>query len=95
MLHSISHEYRKKLNAQTLTFEYISDNGKLMAIDSIHTKIILTVTRFRVLFRPKRIGYRSDKYRSMDIVHRCIMLAVQNNTSKHIHTKQCTDSNGK
>lgn len=57
--------------------------------------MILTVTRLRVLFRPKRMGYRSDKYRSMDIEHKCIMLAVQNSTSKHIHTKQCTDSNGK
>lgn len=66
-----------------------------MAIDRIHTNIILRVTRLRVLFRPKRMGYRSDRYRSMDIVHKCIMLAVQNNTSKHIHTKQCTESHGK
>ena len=77
------------------TFEYIKHSGKLIAIDKIQTNIILTVTRFRVLFRPNRMGYRNDKYRSMDIEHKCIMLAVQNNTSKHIHTKQCTDSNGK
>lgn len=66
-----------------------------MAIDNNHTNIILTVTRFRVLLRPKRIGYRSDRYRSIDIVHKCMMLAVQNNTSRQIHARQCTDSNGK
>lgn len=43
------------------TFEYIKHSGKLIAIDKIQTNIILTVTRFRVLFRPNRIGYRSDK----------------------------------
>lgn len=78
-----------------LTFEYIKLSGRLIAIDSSHTKMILTITRFRVLFRPNRMGYLSDKYRSMDIVHKCIILAVQNSTSKQIHTKQCTDSNGK
>lgn len=66
-----------------------------MAIDDNHTNIILTMTRFRVLLRPKRIGYRSDRYRSIDIVHKCIILAVQNNTSKQIHARQCTDFNGK
>lgn len=77
------------------TFEYIKLNGKLIAIDKIQTNIIFNVTRLRVLFRPKRMGYRSDKYRSIDIVHKCIILAVQNKTSKHIHAKQCTDSKGK
>lgn len=80
---------------ENITVEYIKHSGKLMAIDNIHTNIILTVTRFRVLFRPKRIGQLNDKYRSIDIVHKCIILAVQNNTSKQIHTKQWTESNGK
>lgn len=74
-----------------LTFEYIKLSGKLIAIDNIQTNMIFTVTRFRVLFRPNRIGYRNDKYRSIDIVHKCIMLAVQNSTSKQIHAKQCSD----
>lgn len=78
-----------------LTLEYIKHSGRLIAIDKIQTNMILRVTRFRVLFRPKRIGYRSDKYRSIDMVHKCIMLAVQNSTSNNIHTKQWTDSNGK
>lgn len=78
-----------------ITFEYIKLKGKLIAIDSSHTKIIFKTTRFLVLLRPKRIGYFSDKYRSIEMVHRCIMLAVQNRTSKHIHTRQCTDCNGK
>lgn len=80
---------------RTQTFEYIKLSGKLMAIDNNHTNIILTVTRFRVLLRPKRIGYRSDRYRSIDIVHKCMMLAVQNNTSRQIQARQCTDFNGK
>lgn len=66
-----------------------------MATDNSQTNIILTVTRLRVLFRPKRIGYRNDRYRSIEMVHKCIILAVQNRTSKQIHVKQCTDDNGK
>lgn len=31
----------------------------------------------------------------MEIVHRCMMLAVQKRTSKHIQTRQCSDCNGK
>lgn len=85
----------KKKCRTSLTFEYIKLSGRLIAIDNNHTNIILTVTRFRVLFRPKRIGYLNDRYRSMDIVHKCIILAVQNNTSRHIHARQCTDANGK
>lgn len=77
------------------TFEYIKLNGKLMAIDKSQTKKIFSMTRFRVLFRPNRIGYRRDKYRSMEIVHKCIILAVQKRTSKHIHARQCSDCNGK
>lgn len=71
-----------------ITFEYIKLKGKLIAIDNNQTKIIFTVTRFRVLFLPNRIGYRNERYRSIDIVHKCIMLAVQNSTSKQIHAKQ-------
>lgn len=77
------------------TFEYIKLNGRLIAIDSNHTKKIFNITRLRVLFRPNRIGYRNDKYLSIEIVQRCIMLAVQNKTSKHIQTRQCSDCNGK
>lgn len=53
---SLTEKKQKKL-----TCEYIKLNGKLIAIDNIQTNIILTVTRLRVLFRPKRIGYRNDK----------------------------------
>lgn len=77
------------------TLEYIKLKGKLIAIDSSHTKIILRTTRLRVLLRPNLIGYLNDKYRSMEIVQRCIILAVQKSTSKQIHTRQCTDFNGK
>lgn len=42
--------------SRLITFEYIKLNGKLIAIDSNQTKIIFTVTRFRVLFLPNRIG---------------------------------------
>lgn len=45
----------------SFTLEYIKLNGKLIAIDSSHTKNIFNTTRRRVLFRPKRIGYRRDK----------------------------------
>lgn len=83
------------LNKLFSTLEYIKLKGKLIAIDSSHTKIILRTTRLRVLLRPNRIGYLNDKYRSMEIVQRCIILAVQNSTSKQIHTRQCTDFNGK
>lgn len=80
---------------QYFTLEYIKLKGKLIAIDSSHTKIIFNTTLLRVLFRPNRIGYLSDRYRSIEIVQRCIMLAVQKRTSKQIHTRQCTESNGK
>lgn len=43
------------------TFEYIKLRGKLIAIDSSHTKKIFRTTLLRVLLRPKRIGYRRDK----------------------------------
>lgn len=78
-----------------ITFEYIRLSGRLIAIDSSHTKLILSTTRFRVLFRPNRIGYRSDRYRSTEMVHRCMMLAVQNSTSRQIHTRQYSDCSGK
>lgn len=77
------------------TLEYIKLRGRLIAIDSSHTKNIFNTTRLRVLFRPKRIGYRRDKYLSIEIVHKCIILAVQNRTSKHIQTRQCSDWSGK
>lgn len=78
-----------------LTFEYMRLNGKLIAIDRIHTKIILRITRRRVLFLPKRNGKRSDKYLSTEIVDKCIMLAVQKSTSRQIHTRQCSECSGK
>jgi hypothetical protein len=56
-----------------LTFEYIKLNGRLIAIDNNHTKKIFNTTRFLVLFRPNLIGYLSDRYRSIEIVHKCIM----------------------
>lgn len=88
---------KKKNNFKTerLTWKYIKLSGKLIAIDNNQTKVILMVTRLRVLLRPNRIGYLRDRYRSIDIVHKCMMLAVENNTSRHIHAKQWTDSNGK
>lgn len=85
----------KILCSGVLTFEYMRQSGKLIAIDNNQTKIILSVTRRRVLFRPNFIGYFNDKYRSTLIVHKCIIDAVQNNTSKQIHTRQYTDGNGK
>lgn len=78
-----------------VTFEYIRLSGRLIAIDRSHTKIIFTVTRFLVLLRPNRIGYLNDRYRSIEIVHRCMMLAVQNRTSRHIQARQCSDWSGK
>lgn len=65
-----------------------------MAIDSSHTNIIFKVTLRLDLFLPNRMGYLSDRYLSTLIVHRCIMDAVQNRTSKHIQTKQYTEGSG-
>lgn len=69
-------------------------SGKLIAIDNNHTNTIFSITLRRVLFRPNFIGYRRLKYRSTLIVHKCIILAVQNNTSRHIHARQYTGANG-
>lgn len=79
-----------------LTFEYIKLNGKLIAIDNSHTKKIFNTTRFLVLFRPNLIGYLSDRYRSIEIVHKCIIddvpvckINALNNFSK-INSKRLT-----
>lgn len=77
-----------------LTFEYMRLSGRLMAIDSSHTNMIFNITLLRVLFRPNFIGYLRLRYRSTLMVHRCIMLAVQNSTSRHIHARQYTGANG-
>lgn len=77
------------------TFEYIRLSGRLIAIERSHTNAIFSVTRFLVLLRPKRIGYLSDRYLSIDIVHKCMMLAVQNSTSRQIHTRQWIECSGK
>lgn len=69
-------------------------SGRLMAIDSSHTNTIFNITLRRVLFRPNFIGYLRLRYRSTLMVHRCIMLAVQNSTSRHIHARQYTGANG-
>lgn len=84
-----------KRGPNELTFEYIKLSGRLIAIDRSHTKKIFSTTRLRVLLRPKRIGYRSDRYRSIEIVQRCMMLAVQKRTSKQIQARQCSDCSGK
>lgn len=88
---------RKKILIEIfkLTFEYIRLSGKLIAIESNQTNAIFNVTRFLVLFRPKRIGYLNDKYLSIDIVHKCMILAVQNSTSRQIHTRQWIEWSGK
>lgn len=83
-----------KINA-ILTLEYIRLSGKLMAIDNSHTKMIFSVTLLLDLFLPNFIGYRRDRYRSTLIVHKCIIDAVQNSTSKHIHARQYTEGSGK
>lgn len=83
------------LQQNILTAEYIKLNGKPIAMESSQTKAIFSTTRFLVLLRPNFIGYLRERYLSTDIVHRCIILAVQNRTSKHIHVKQYSDSNGK
>jgi hypothetical protein len=63
-------------------------SGRLMAMERSHTKTILRVTLFLVLFRPNFIGYRRLRYRSTLMVHRCMMEAVQNSTSRQIHARQ-------
>lgn len=71
-----------------LTFEYMRLRGRLMAMLSTQTKLIFSMTRRLVLFRPNFIGYRRLRYRSTLMVHKCMMLAVHNNTSRQIHARQ-------
>lgn len=71
-----------------LTFEYIRLSGKLIAMLRTQTKLIFNMTRRLVLFRPNFMGYRRLRYRSTLMVHKCMMLAVHNNTSRQIQARQ-------
>lgn len=71
-----------------ITLEYMRLSGKLMAMERSQTMTILRVTLLLVLFRPNFIGYLRDRYRSTLMVHRCMMEAVQNRTSRQIQAKQ-------